>query len=203
MSEKGIKFNCEWHEAQPLAPNDVEELIRYRDSFRRLNVIGVDKTGNCYGNVSKRISGLEFMITGSTTAYIPRIYAGHITTVKSYNLEKNTIVCEGPVRASSESLTHAAIYQASPEVNGVIHIHSADLWDSLLDKVPTTVQGVDYGTPEMAFEFIRILLDGPSKGMVVMGGHKDGIMSFGKDLPEAASILLESYYEIKNPRVPR
>ena len=51
--------------------------------------------------------------------------------------------CIGPIQASSASLTHAAIYQANPDINAVIHVHDRDLWENLLDRVPTTARNCD------------------------------------------------------------
>ena len=53
-------------------------------------------------------------------------------------------------------MTHAAVYIASPETNGVIHVHHPELWRALLDRVPTTSKEVEYGTPAMAEEIGRL-----------------------------------------------
>jgi hypothetical protein len=60
-------------------------------------------------------------------------------------------------------------------------------------KVPTTNPKVQYGTPEMYYEVIKLydrtMLE---KKILVMAGHEDGIISFGKNLKEAGDIIL--YY---------
>ena len=35
---------------------------------------------------------------------------GHYVKVSSFNIDDNAVQCSGPLKASSESLTHAAIY---------------------------------------------------------------------------------------------
>jgi len=59
--------------------------------------------------------GNQFVITGSATGEIPELEPGHYVKVNSFNIEDNAVQCVGPLKASSESLTHAAIYSADPE----------------------------------------------------------------------------------------
>ena len=89
-------------------------------------------------------------------------------------------------------MSHAAIYSAIPEVGAVVHIHSRKLWDKYLHVLPTTATQVPYGTPEMAYEIGRILTLSRTleKKVIVMGGHDEGIMSFGKTLEDAALAVL-------------
>ncbi|WRH69104.1 MAG: hypothetical protein RSE13_20050 [Planktothrix sp. GU0601_MAG3] len=107
-------------------------------------------------------------------------------------MEHNHLTCCGPIQASSESLTHAAIYSYQPQINAIIHVHHPQLWQNLLYQVPTTHKQVQYGTPEMAKEMFR-LFDQENliqKKILVMAGHKDGFLTFGKDLDEAGEILM-------------
>ncbi len=108
-----------------------------------------------------------------------------------YDLAKNSVTCKGPAKASSESLTHAMLYDLLPDIQAVIHVHHKALWDQLLNQVPTTSKRIPYGTPEMAFEVKKLfeVSDLKNKKIFVMAGHDDGIITFGKDLAEAAAIL--------------
>ena len=101
--------------------------------------------------------------------------------------------CRGQIKASAESLSHAAIYYARPEVMGVVHIHNKKLWEKYLNLLPTTIEAVAYGTPEMAFEIERILSEPKTHEtkLIVMGGHEDGIISFGNTLEEAGWIVFQ------------
>jgi ribulose-5-phosphate 4-epimerase/fuculose-1-phosphate aldolase len=96
------------------------------------------------------------------------------------------------VQASSEALTHAAIYALDPGIRAVVHVHNADLWHALIDRIPTTSREITYGTPEMAREFQRLYADTDfrAQGIAVMGGHEEGIVSFGKDINQAADRIL-------------
>lgn len=192
--EGNIKFNCEWHKCPPLITD--EELIKlngWRNIMYDLNFIGATTEGIGFGNISMRSEiTTQFVITGSSTGHLKKLKAENYSKVTDYSILNNRVICEGPVKASSESLTHAVIYEYNPEINGIIHIHNLDFWNKLLNKVPITSDKVEYGTPEMAIEITRLLkeTDALEKKIIVMGSHKEGIITFGKDLDEAGKYLL-------------
>jgi len=203
MGEEGyIKFNCDWIKAEPLPMSNIVRLSRWRDELYRLGLVGAYDNGVGFGNISERVgeSG-QFMITGSATGGLEALDGSHYTIVRQYDLEKNCLSCEGPIKASSESMTHGAIYQAAPEVNGVIHVHDLGLWERLLDRVPTTSREVEYGTPEIAREMMRLIQDEKRSsgtghsGIIVMAGHKEGIVSYGRSLDEAGETLFRGYFK--------
>ena len=66
------------------------------------------------------------------------------------------MTCRGASQASSESLTHAAIYEMDDGIHAVVHVHDPELWQHLKNTFPTTDPDAAYGTPEMAREFARI-----------------------------------------------
>lgn len=161
-------------------------------------MIGVDKQGFGYGNISIRKDRTKhFFITGSETGAVKSLGEEHYCLVTDYNILSNSLSCKGPVKASSESMSHAAVYDSVSEINAVIHIHHHNLWNTLLDKVPVTPEHVEYGTPEMA-ESIKRLLKIPGvkeKRIIVMAGHTDGILFFGKHLDEAGAYTLSYFNE--------
>ncbi|HZI54021.1 MAG TPA: hypothetical protein VFD56_09975, partial [Chitinophagaceae bacterium] len=85
------------------------------------------------------------------------------------------------------------IYESSAATNAVIHIHNLNLWNRLIHQVPTSSENIPYGTPEMANEIKRLFDETTlsTEKIIVMGGHQEGIISFGKDLEEAGNILTE------------
>ena len=95
--------------------------------------------------------------------------------------------------ASSESLSHAVIYDCSPETNAVIHIHNMIIWKDHIHKLPTTSPDVLYGTIDMAKEIIRLFkkTDVGSIKKIIMGGHQEGLIAFGSSLDEAGRMTLE------------
>jgi len=191
MIEGVIKFQCELIDSYPQKINEIRELIDYRNELRKLNLIGVYENGIGFGNISIRGSDCKFIITGSQTGQQETLTNEEFTKVIDYYIFENTLVCMGKIAASSESMTHAAIYEASSEVNAVIHTHNSEMWKRLINKVPTTSPGAEYGTPEIANEVKRLFIetDLMEKKIFVMAGHEDGVISFGKDLKEAWDIL--------------
>ena len=183
-----------WTEASAPPWHKLQALCEWRQLLHEAGLIGMYEDGIGFGNISVRDTPAdEFIITGTATGGVPQLSPQHFTRVVDYDLEGNSITCRGPVKASSESLTHAAFYEASRSIQAVIHIHHRYLWDTYLNVLPTTSKEVTYGTPEMAAEVGRLLsLNAGQSGkqLVVMGGHDEGVMVYGSSLSQAASILL-------------
>ncbi|MEA1898890.1 MAG: class II aldolase/adducin family protein, partial [Bacteroidota bacterium] len=96
-------------------------------------------------------------------------------------------------KASSESLTHGAIYASAPRITGIIHIHHQGMWEWALDRFPTSGKEWAFGTPEIAIEISRLLRDPEiiETGIIVMGGHESGLLFFGSDIEEAGKLTLD------------
>jgi L-ribulose-5-phosphate 4-epimerase len=188
MKDEGvIKFKCNWKQEPPMPYELISALNEWRDKLYKAGLIGEDAEGIGYGNISCRLERNTFIITGSGTGSLEKLSAEHYTRVIAYNLPENALTSTGPVKPSSESLTHAAIYEAVPQLNAVFHIHHLALWENLLTRLPSTEKKIEYGTTSMANEIARLLKD-PSvlqQGIVAMGGHREGILSFGKGLEDA------------------
>ena len=187
-----IKFNYTWIEEELSDENIISELNSWRQKLYNSQLIGAYPDGIGYGNISCRLADGNFLITGTATGGIEKLTNGHFSRVSDFNFVDNAITCHGPVKASSESLTHAIIYQSLPKTNAVVHIHNRNLWHKLLNKVPATSRHVAYGTPEMAKEIERLLATTSLQEdkILVMAGHEDGIITFGDNLAEAADKLL-------------
>lgn len=202
MVEDGyIKFNCEFVRSSALASSKLVNLKKWRDKLYTLGLIGAYPDGIGFGNISERIPGSDrFVITGSATGNIPCLDDDGYTTVVEYSFPRNYLKCEGPVKASSESLSHAAIYHSDRSVNAVIHIHHLKLWEYSINRIPTTSTFVQYGTPGMALEISRLFAetDLPCKKILVMGGHREGLVSFGRDLEEAGTVIINRLAVLNN-----
>jgi len=183
------KFNCKRIEKE--LTEDISEINRWRKKFYSLKLIGAYDNGVGFGNISIR-NGEGFLISGTKTGGIKKLTGKHYTQVTDWNYLENNLTCIGPIDASSESLTHGAVYEADSGINAVVHVHNLGLWARLIFQIPTTSMQVEYGTPEMAEEIFRLFRETKvkEKKILVMGGHKEGIISFGKDLNEAGNILL-------------
>ena len=187
-----IKFNCNLLAADPVDDKTIQEINRWRNILFDHKLIGVYPNGIGYGNISIRLNEKEFLISGTSTGHLETLTTRHYSRVTSYNFAENSLICEGPIKASAESMTHAAVYEMDPDVHAIIHIHNKQMWDELLDKVPTTSASVEYGTPEMALEIKRLFhtTNLITQKILVMAGHEEGVISFGKDLEEAGELIM-------------
>ncbi len=196
MDEGYIKFNCQWLKEKSDDGINISDINLWRNRLHEIGLIGVYENGIGFGNISSRLENNHFLISGSATGSIPKPNKDHYTVVTDYNLEQNNLTCKGPIKASSESLSHAVIYECDPSVNAVIHVHSMKLWSELLHVLPTTNASVAYGTPEMAMEIKRLFEECAVEkhSTIIMGGHEEGILVFGKSMDEAGDKILELFY---------
>ena len=197
-TEGVIKYRLEFRQAPAPAAGLIGEINGWRDVLHRLGLLGQEPgryAGLGFGNVSLRLAdGSGFVISGTQTGHLGRLGAQHYCLVTRCEPEHNRIIAQGPVRPSSEALTHGALYAADPQIRCVLHAHSPDIW-TLRDRLGLAATGaeVPYGTPAMAIQ-VQELLRGPAarQGIFAMAGHEDGVVAFGPD-PEAAGGVLVSY----------
>ncbi len=197
MRDEGvIKFEGRWQKTAAFGAEELQDLIGCRNELYRRGLIGVYPDGIGYGNLSRRgNSSRRFLISGSQTGHLPQAGPQHFTLVTDYDVKRNRLECRGPVQASSESLTHAMIYEIFPTVQAIIHVHSAALWGKLKNHIPTTGAEIPYGTPQMALEIKRLAVetDLGKRGILAMAGHEDGIITFGADLESAWRVIKELF----------
>ncbi|MFH0894604.1 MAG: class II aldolase/adducin family protein [Bacteroidota bacterium] len=191
ISEGIIKYNCIFTQADFVVNDEI--LFRFNDCRKVLSErkwIGEYAEGLGFGNISIRTEK-GFFITGSGTGGFTVLTKEHIAWVTKCDVDSNTVWCKGPLQASSESMTHSALYAMDPEIKAVIHIHDLKLWDNLAGKVPETSEKIEYETPEMAHEMERLYVQTNVKNekIIRMAGHSEGIFVFSSDLNEALKIL--------------
>lgn len=189
-----VKFNCYWNQTGPVISDEQYEIINFwREVLYNMDLIGAHEDGIGFGNISMRIMGKNrFIITGSTTGEIPELERGHYVKVNAFNINDNAVQCEGPLKASSESLTHAAIYMSDQDVNAVVHVHSQELWNNYIHILPTTNPSLDYGTVGLAKDICRLFSESDviEKRIIIMAGDRAGILTFGNDIDEAVNVLM-------------
>jgi ribulose-5-phosphate 4-epimerase/fuculose-1-phosphate aldolase len=170
IDEGYTKYECDWREAPALPEEAVAELNAWRNRLHEQGLIGYyPQHGVGFGNVSIREGDTDaFLISGTQTGDIARTDERHYARVTRCDIEANKVHCEGPVQASSEALTHAAIYALDPAIRAVVHVHSVAMWNKLIDTFPFGQQGV-----------------------AIMGGHEEGIVSFGRDVGQATERVLQ------------
>ncbi len=196
-----FKFNPRYVGVVDFPSACVAELNRWRAHLYRLKLVGMYTEGELkgvgYGNISVRSPG-GFVITATRTGGLPVLGPEHYTEIIKVDIARNAVDFRALTEAtvpSSECMTHAMFYQADPAVGAVIHVHHLEFWKRLLDRVPTTARDVEYGTPGMANEILRLYreTDLPRRKLAAMAGHEEGIIAVGHDLDEAGRILLDDY----------
>ncbi|MFT6028705.1 MAG: L-ribulose-5-phosphate 4-epimerase [Oleiphilaceae bacterium] len=210
-----IKYQLQFHE-KALAENVfvnklsashtldsfLNELNLSRHFLKEKSLIGQDPCrygGDGFGNISVRIHGLNFLISGSQTGHIQTLSLGDIAVVYDFNIETNQLAAYGLTKPSSESMTHGVCFQAFDDVGAVVHVHSPDIWQAIhsLD-LPFTDQSIPYGTPAMAQAVIKLLrahYHASQPTIFGMKGHEDGIVVVGKNLKSCISSLLDCLNE--------
>jgi len=197
-----IKFDCKWEKTPSLIPENIfHRLNSWRNKLYDLSLIGIYDNGTGYGNISARLNETnKFYISGSAAGAIEKTGIEHYSFVQNYDLIKNIVVCSGPVRASSESFTHGAIYTGDSLISGITHIHHYGMWEWALGKYPTSDKKYSYGTSEIAIEIGRLIRDPVIRdsGIIVMEGHEGGLLFFGSDIEVAGQITINYFKKYSN-----
>ena len=196
-AEGSVKFACHLTLAEIVIPDALfHPLNHWRNLLHEKGLIGAYPDGIGYGNISVRVPGSGcFYISGTATGAIQVLEMIHFALVERSDSEHNALWCKGQINASAESMSHAAIYEAAPDSQAVVHIHNRQLWEKYKGVLPTTSEEIEYGTPAMAAE-IRRMVATPELAegrILVMGGHEEGIISFGNTVGEAARVVLQLF----------
>jgi ribulose-5-phosphate 4-epimerase/fuculose-1-phosphate aldolase len=176
-----IKYQAIHQNSSPPRHLLLNQLDEVRTMLFDLGLLGAYPDGVGYGNVSIRYE-TGCIISGTATGAARVLGISGYCYVRNFNLQRNSVLTEGPVNASSEAMTHCAIYKANPQVQCVLHIHNRKLWEDLLSQgCKSTPADIPYGTPQMAqsiAEFVSAA-DLPD-GLLVMAGHEEGIVAYGE-----------------------
>ena len=194
-----VHFNLTFTPADPLPAARVRSLNAWRQILYKLGLIGQHPGrygGLGFGNISIRlepVNSSSFIVSGTQTGGLSKLYPEHYALVTACDPSTNHIVAEGAIQPSSESLTHGSLYRLDSTIGAVIHAHSPEIWlhaDSI--GIPATPRDISYGTPEMAESVCKLFNSTPvmSLKIFVMGGHEDGIISFGRNIEEAGLTLI-------------
>lgn len=200
-SEGYIKFNCKRIEGNIEIPlKTFESLTRWRQIMFESGLIGSYPNGIGYGNISVRAVLKGFYISGTATGRFPLLEENHFALVRSWSFIENSLECFGRINASAESLSHAAIYESLPKTGAVIHVHHKGMWNKYVNELPTTSPDVLYGTPEMAMEIMNVAgnLKQNQDSFLIMGGHEEGIIVWGKNLDDAGKQIMRYYQSFLN-----
>ncbi|MDR0377111.1 MAG: class II aldolase/adducin family protein [Spirochaetaceae bacterium] len=188
-----VKYIADHRTAPAVEPPLWRELNEARTCLYDRGLIGALPNGIGFGNVSVRVTGEEFLISGTATGDCRVLTAHEYCVVTSFNLEENRVTTSGPVRASSESMSHGAVYRSRASVMCVIHVHSRKIFDRLLSGgCISTPPEAAYGSPEMALAISTLAAAGrENRGVIVLAGHDEGVLSYGVSVREALNLILE------------
>lgn len=208
QNEGVIRFSFEQKKSQQAVnPELIDELNAWRHILFCLKLIGgrLDRyQGLGFGNISARESSpysKNFIITGSQTGHFPNLKSGQYVRIEKADLQNFRLVANGDCPPSSESFTHAALYQADPKINYIFHVHSPDLF-AYSNSLLCIDRDIPYGTPEM-MSAVRNLSEENSVRPLIFAtlGHEDGIFVAGNRINEVGSVLLTTYAQAlkRNP----
>ena len=192
MDEGYVKYRAKWIN-EPIDIDSVifEELNYWRAKYFEKGWIGMYPDGIGFGNISCRLAENRFLISGSATGGIQDLIKEHYSIVEDYSLSSNWLQSKGQTAASSESLSHAALYENKKNVRCIIHIHNMAIWQKWKDKLPTTLPSIAYGTPQMAMELQKRQNKIEAEiGLIIMAGHKEGVIAYGSSHEQLYKALL-------------
>ena len=127
LDEGYIKYESHWTPGPASHVTAAQDLEFWRRPLYEAQLIGEYKEhGIGYGNISVRrgSSGL-FLISGTQTGHLPVTDERHYSLVTDCDIRANTVRCSGPIQASSEAMTHAAIYALSGTIGAIVHANRA------------------------------------------------------------------------------
>ncbi len=196
-----IKFQLDFQQGPAPGAELLVELDAWRAIFLRRGLLGQDPEryqGLGFGNLSRRLPGRDdcvFLISGTQTGHLARLAPKDYATVLRCDPGANRLSANGQVKPSSEALSHGILYQCNPHIHWVMHLHSPDIFAHYRELgLPFTAPSVAYGTPEMAREIKRLASQHhcSAPGLLVMGGHEDGILAFGKQAETTGALVIDT-----------
>ncbi|MDA0273217.1 MAG: class II aldolase/adducin family protein, partial [Proteobacteria bacterium] len=164
-TEGVIKFNLTFRTGK-LVDVDVAELSAWRTVLKDLGLLGQTPgryDGCGFGNISQRCAD-GFVISGTQTGALEAVTLDDYAVCETWELQRNAVDARGTVKPSSESLSHASIYDVHESVTCALHAHSPDIWRNSVELgIAVTDESVAYGTPEIAKEIGRLItgMDSP------------------------------------------
>lgn len=207
MDEGIIKYSQDFTFIPGLQSHEYTTAERYRRILYRMRLIGAYENGLGFGNISERrdysrlhrTSKPQFVISGTQTGHLSELSEEHYTRVVDFDIDYFSATAQGHVRASSETVTHASIYEQNPNIRAVIHFHHPVLWKYMIaNDYPATGRWVLYGTYEMAVAVKDCVAD-DSQGLFVMKGHEEGGVAYGPSLSAAMNIISNAYKKSVEP----
>lgn len=177
----GTKFHTVYVAREPGCDERAAELIQWCRRFAQLGL-----AGKAMGNLSIRSArGLIITPTGTDPLTIG---PGDLVEVLRVDMASRELEVAGRREPSSESMLHAAIYEARPEVNAIFHGHSAPLLAAAERLgLPVSAREQPYGTPALVAEVLAVAR---TADVFIMRNH--GFVALGGTCAEAGRRVEEA-----------
>jgi len=202
-SQEGVcKFQLIHQTGNSVAAASLGELNAWRHIFYQLKLLGQDShryEGLGFGNISRRAYTdvlaeypQAFIVSGTQTGKKAALLPSDYTLVTYCDVKTNHLYSLGPVKPSSESLSHGVLYQLDPSIGFVFHLHSPEIWNKMdVLHLHATSEHIEYGTPAMAEAIVALYRNGASEaGIIAMRGHQDGVICFGSGAEQAGTVAI-------------
>jgi ribulose-5-phosphate 4-epimerase/fuculose-1-phosphate aldolase len=192
-----------------LPRHEYTTIEKYRKILNGMNLVSAYDNGLGYGNISMRknyghilrTEKPQFIITGSQTGHLKDLSGEHYTRVLGCDVDAFAVTAQGARKASSETVTHAAIYAMNPYIGAVVHFHHKKIWNHMITGgYEFTGKWILYGTYEMAVA-VRACIGDKTQGIFVMKGHEEGGVAYGPNLSTVLHIIAavyKKYGDVKN-----
>ncbi len=186
-----VKYRCLHTPGPAPAHPDLAALDALRTTLFDAGLLGMRPDGVGFGNLSARGAGDGFVVTATGTGGARVLGPDGYCLVTEFDMDGNWVRSRGPRQASSEAMSHGAVYRADPLARCVAHIHSRSLFERLLAAgAPATPSDAAFGTPAMARALAALVVRRPGQaGLVVMTGHDEGVMVYGPDISRVAALF--------------
>ena len=173
----GTKFRTVFTRRAVSGDERLGDLLKW---CRRWAALGL--VGDTVGNLSFRT--IDGFLINRTAGDLGGITRQEFVEVVEVDRTKTELKVVGLYEPSSESLMHAGIYEARPEIDAVFHGHHNQLLtEAERLGLPITAREQPYGTPELVAEILSVL---DEHKFVIMRNH--GFVSFGKTMEEAGRV---------------
>ncbi|MFH1788748.1 MAG: class II aldolase/adducin family protein [Candidatus Altiarchaeota archaeon] len=174
----GRKFTTQFaHSPVNYDQSLLEKLVRFSHELFSQGL-----TFGAAGNISAR-SGDGFLIKRGGVSF-GDVSASDFVFVSRFDFDGNTAYVDGSLEPSSESPTHALVYERFPTVGAVVHLHDEVVLKSPQKAIALgaieTGEVADYGTLKLALGVAAAL---EQSSYVLIRNH--GIITVGGDLDEA------------------
>lgn len=189
-SYQGTKFRTDLNRQPLKSDHNTDALIYWCHKIAQQNCAPA-MPGGFGGNLSCRLEE-GFLITASG-ADLAKLELKEIVKVIAFDQDKLYVQAEGLRLPSSESLLHAAIYQARPEVKAVFHGHYPVKEAYFIKQgLPVTERETPYGSRELIEEVQKIL---GNHNFVLMKNH--GFLSLSDSPQSAGNQVLSICQKVK------